>query len=301
MTDSTSLTPPVADLVLPAIRYRGLYHFSSIPPSSISVSELRRLYRDLSEHTTEALDRELKVWKRPANLTEEEYESLLEKARRFGTLTVTVGGINGERASSSSSEVLDDDKLPERITTITFDSAAAMQMENVTPLNRFKLTLDFTEPPGFAVYNPWSQPTPNDSHLEVIGPDSTWVTGVHEATLAFFSRRRKRRGWLHNPYTFNLLNYLVGFPSALWIIYRIDTQFSANVGSMHGALRGALYVYIFLLALMVFRTGVWGFRWIFPLMEIEGSRSTNARVGLSAVLSTLILGLIYDVLKTLLT
>lgn len=301
MSDSASLPAPISEPVRPALNYRGLYHFTTLPSSTISIPELRRLYRELSERTAEGLERELSMIKRPSEMAAEEFESILERARKIGTLTVTVVGSTGERATASSAEVLEDDKLPETITRIVFDSAAAIQTENVTPLNRFKLTLDFTEPPGFAVYNPWSQPTPNDSHLEVVGPDSTWVTAVHQSTLAFFTRRKKHRDWLHNPYTFNMLNYLVGFPGALWIIYRIDTKFSFVVSGIHSSLRGILYIYLFLLALLVFRTTVWGFRWILPLIEIEGSRSIKARLGMGAMLGSLFLALVYDVLKTILT
>lgn len=68
---------------------------------------------------------------------------------------------------------------------------------------------------------------------------------------------------------------------------------------MHGTLRGAIYVYIVLLGLLIFRLIIAGFRWIFPLVELEGTRSKKARGVLGTILSALLLALLYDILKTL--
>jgi hypothetical protein len=299
MTNSTQVTTPQTHSPPPALNYRGLSHFTDIPPCAVSIADLRRLYRELSVKTGEALERHLSPWQRPADMSSEEFEALKQQAREIGTLTVIVDGAGGERIVSSSAEALDDDKLPENITAITFDSAAAIQTQNVTPLNRFKLKLDFTEPPGFNVYNPWDQPTPNASQLEVYGPDHTWVTAVQEATLSFFTRRRRRRKWLHSATTFNLLNYVLAFPGALWIVYRVDSHFAHALSGIHTALKGALYIYVFLLSLLVFRIIIGGFRWIFPVIEIDGARSTKVRVVAGTVLSSIILALLYDILKAL--
>lgn len=175
---------------------------------------------------------------------------------------------------------------------------AARASRNITPLNRFKLTLDFTEPPGFDAYNPWNQPTPNTSQLEVIGSDRTWVTAVYESTLAFFARRRRHRAWLHTQQAFNALHWLIGFPASLWVVYRLDSSVPV-FATLHPALRGAVYVYFFLLALLAIRMIIWGFRWIFPVIELEGARSKKAREALGLVLSSLLLALAYDVLREL--
>ena len=68
---------------------------------------------------------------------------------------------------------------------------------------------------------------------------------------------------------------------------------------MHGALRGAVYVYIVILSLLVFRIIISGFRWIFPLVELGGARSKKVRGALATVFVTLLLALLYDVLKTI--
>lgn len=280
--------------------YRGLHRTTRIPPCAISIDDLRRLYAELNGKTLEALERHLATLQQPPEGDQEQFEKMKEEARREGTLTVTVQGRDGEQMIAPSDEAFASGRLPDKIDWVVFDSAAAMRLYNVTPLNRFTLRLDFTEPPGFNTYNPWDDPTPNTSQLEVIGNDATWVTGVYESTLAFLRKRKRRRAWLHTQESFNALNYLVGFPAAFWVVFRLDSLIP-RLATLHGALRGAIYVYVFLLALLVFRGIIWGFRWLFPVVELEGARSKAVRGLVGAALSSLLLALIHDVLKTLLT
>lgn len=282
-----------------ASHYRGIFRSTRIPSCFVSVADLRRLYADLSEKAAGALEQHIASVQRPEGLSEKEWEALKQQVRDIGGLTTIVTGANGEQSVAQSRVPLADEQLPDRITSVVFDSATSLQNNNITPLNRFRLTLDFTEPPGFGAYNPWEKPTPNGSNLEVIGADSTWATGVYESVLSFFHGRRKRRGWFHTPVAFNFLNWLIGFPGALWVVYRFDANYPSFFTQLHGALRGAMYVYIVLLALLIFRMVIAGFRWTFPVIEIEGARSKGARAVLNVVLSSILLALAYDIFKAL--
>lgn len=162
---------------------------------------------DLDEKTAEALERHLATLTQPTEMQPDQFEKLKQEARRVGKLTVTIQGADGEQIVGTSEDALASN-LPDKINWITFDSAASLRAYNVTPLNRFTLRIDFTEPPGFDSYNPWDQPTPNNSQLEVVGSDHTWATAVYESTLSFLRRRGRNRGWLHSQKTFNALNWL---------------------------------------------------------------------------------------------
>jgi hypothetical protein len=284
----------------PEFHYRGLYRAERIPACAISLGDLKRLYIDLSEKTREALERQLGSFQGQPGQSTKELEEIKAEVKNIGGMSVVILGGRGERLLSNTTNPFEGQDLPDVVTNITFDSAAALQTYDVTAPNRFRLVLDFTEPPSFSTYDPWNQRTPNNSSIEVQGPDTTWVSGVYEYVISFFRARKKRRTWLHTETAFLLLNWLIGFPAALWIVYRIDSQFVSAFGKMHGALRGAIYVYIVLLALLEFRVSVAAFRWIFPLVELEGARSKRVRGVVGTVLGGLLLALLYDVLKTLL-
>lgn len=257
--------------------YRGLFRQARLPACVISVQDLRRLYSDLSEKAADALERHIASAPKPEESSDEDWEALKNRIRSIGRLTAIVIGANGEQSVDQSSIPLEDDQLPDRITSVTFDSYSALQRENIAPLHRFRLNLDFTEPPTFGAYNPWNVPTPNGSNLEVTGADSTWVTGVYESALGFFRGRAKRRGWLHSALAFNLLNWLVGMPAALWIVFRFDQIAAPFFNSIDAVLRGAIYIYIVLVVLLLFRLIIGGFRWMLPIVELEGARSATVR------------------------
>jgi hypothetical protein len=276
--------------------YRGRFRSANVPPCLISRNDLRKLYTELDGRTSEALEKHIAILQGPPGMDEHAWNRTLQNLRHEMRLTITVQGADGEQIVARSVEALSDDDLPDRITFARFDSAAALQFINVTPLHRFYVHLDFTEPPTFASYNPWSQPTPNASHIEVIGSDQTWVTGVYELIIDFFRARRRRRTWLHTGRSFNVAHWVIGFPAALWIVYRLS-YYAPALGRMHPALLGAIYAYVFLVSLLIFRGIIWSFRWLFPVVELTGSRPKLVRGVLSVVLSALLLALLYDVLK----
>jgi putative lipoic acid-binding regulatory protein len=279
--------------------YRGSYRTLKIHPCAISIDSLRKLYIRLSDKSSEALEEHL----RSINLPEKEKQQinkLKELLRVNGRLTIVIIGDNGEQILDTKIEALSQDDLPDKIASITFDSASGLKGLDVILQNSFKLNFDFTEPPSFHAYNPWNQRTPNNSTLEVSGPNTTWVSGVHETVQSFINERKKNRTWLHNQITFNVLNWLFAFPASLWVTYRVDNVFQSQFQNIHVTLRGAIYVYLVLVSLLAFRVIMAGFRWIFPVVELEGSRSIKMRAAISAVLGSPIVALFYDILKAIL-
>lgn len=279
--------------------YRGTYRTIKIHPCAVTIEDLRKLYTRLSEKSSEALEAYLSSNNPQPGQDPQQLENLKDEARRIGGLTVIIIGSNGEQIVDTRVEALSGVGLPDTITSITFDSASALKGFNVSIPNSFRLNLDFTEPPGFHAYNPWDKPTPNNSNLNISGPNTTWVSGVHETVMSFFKERKKNRAWLHSQTTFNVLNWLFAFPSALWITFRIDGLLQTQLQNIHVTLKGALYVYIVLLSLLAFRVIIAGFRWIFPVVELQGARSKNVRAILGAILSSLLLALLYDILKAI--
>lgn len=283
--------------VIPVLQaYRGRFHTTKVPPCVIAPNDLRRLYRDLDTRTMQALEHFISDSQFPSEVA--------VRLRQDARLTVNIQGADGEQIVEHSEAALEDTALPEHLRIVVYDSAAAVQFMNLNqaiPLNRFRVLLDFNEPPRFDAYNPWAQPTPNASLIEVIGNDETWVTGVHQSILQFFEspgRGRPYRGWLHRQRTFNVVNWLIGTPAALWIAYRVGTYFP-KLREIHPALLGGVYVYIFFVVLLLSRGAVWVMRWLFPVIELAQSRSKGIRLFLSTVLVGLLIALIYDVIKGL--
>jgi hypothetical protein len=279
--------------------YKGLTRTTKIPACVLDKEDLRKIYFELEGKASEALRIHLNGQSAPPGVAPQAMQRQVQQTLAACALVAQTSGKDGEQMTGATAVVLGDKELPEQIASVRYDSAFAYQAKySQLPLNRFALTLDFSDPTGLN-YNPWDIPTPNGSALEIIGPDETWVRGVHDAVISLFERRRKRRTWLHSPLTYKLVNYLVFFPASFWITTRIDELISRRAPGMHSALRGAIDIYAFLLGLIVFQIAMAAARYLFPLVELKGTRSFALRAGVGTVLVSLFSALLYDVLKAL--
>src|SRR5439155_15923382 len=214
-------------------------------------------------------------------------------AKAEAGLVMYVYGRNGEQIALHAAGTITAEVLPHALLSIIFDSAPRFNMQlNYDPLNRFRLVLDFREPGALISYDPWNYPTPNESSFTIIGNDQTWVAGVNEMVLSFLKARKRSRRWLHGPLTFTLANWLIGLPAAFWLIYRMDSLTQRFVAGLPIALRGGIYIYVFLSLLLIFRVLIYILRWLFPIVEVEGSRSKAVRTSASFVILGLLTTLI---------
>ncbi len=213
------------------------------------------LFTDLDALTREVTGAQIDGVERPAGVQPAAFALEQQQAKAEAGLALWVYGKNGEQVALHSAAAITREALPDRLTNITFDSGARFRMKlNVDPVNRFRLNFDFTEPVLFVGYDPWNQPTPNGTRLEVIGANQTWVAGVCDRVLNFLKARKRSRRWLHEPTTFSLFNWLVGFPASFWLVYRVDTVTQRLTAGLPGVIRSGFYVYLLLIALTVFRT-----------------------------------------------
>lgn len=281
------------------VAFSGLSRSAQPSACVLAVDDLRRLYVELDKKAVEALDKFLAAQVRNPGTSEADFEQLKQQARDAGHVTVSITGDSGELVVARSADVFAPDYLPHKFVTVAYENTSGLQSFNVTLPNRLNVHLDFSEPPGFIVYDPWSQPTPNNTRIEVSGTDDTWVSATFQEVLDFFARRRRARRWLHGEVAFNLLNWFVGIPGALWTTFRLDQWLLSSVTGLPTGLRAAADIYLFLFGMLVFRVMFYSMRWMFPLVELEGARSKGARSTVGVVTGTLLLALLYDVLKAL--
>ena len=285
-------------LPMPGPAYQGLSRTVQIPACVLSVDDFRRLFVDLDALTREVTGAQIDLLQPPAGAAPADFALLKQKVKAEAGVVMYVYGRNGEQVALHAAATIIPEGLPDRLANITFDSATRFKMQlNYDPVNRFRLIFDFTESPVIVGYDPWNQPTPNGSQFEIIGSDQTWVAGVSDRVLGFLGARRRSRRWLHSATTFSLLNWFIGLPASFWLIYRLDGVTQRVMSGLPSALRVGVYVYIFLIALLAFRAAIYILRWLFPIIELEGSRSKAARATGGVIALGLVTALIYDVLK----
>jgi hypothetical protein len=288
----------ISHMTAPVPAYQGLSRSSRIPACVLSIEDLKRLFNELDTVTREVNVAQIDEGMKAAPVTvAADWERLTAVKKDVG-VTMFVQGRNGEQLVLFDAATINRETLPDKIDVITFDSSHRynLAMGN-DPLNRFKLILDLREPPAFVGYDPWSQPTPNESHFEIIGKNQTWVAGVNDKVLTFLGARKRKRLWLHGYVAFSLLQWVVAMPASLWIVYRLDGRLGPRITTLPSALHSALLIYVFLLTMLVFRGLIYVLRWLFPIVELEGSRSKAVRALVGAVEIGIISALLYDILR----
>jgi hypothetical protein len=272
-----------------------------IPACVLSVDDLRKLFIELDSATREVTGAQIDELLRSLPVTTAVDHTRLTQAKDDAGVSMFVGGKNGEQVILHDAGAITRDALPDGLVSITFDSAARFRTSvGSDPINRFKLVLDFTEPSAVVGYDPWNQPTPNASGFEIIGADQTWVAGISDKVMNFLDARKRSRLWLHAVTTFALYQWIIAIPATFWVLHRLDTIVQPLVNGLPTVIRSGLYIYIFLLVLLLFRVLIYVLRWVFPIVELQGSRRTAIRATISAIEIGVLSALIYDVLKAIL-
>ncbi len=266
----------------------------------LRTEDLKRLYRIINEKQIEACRTVVSRFWKTEQETQRQFEDRCTVATNAFVTTVQVKGANAETVTGHGESFFDSGLLPEQIISIEYDTAWSPKAQlNFTPNDRAAVFLDFSHPNIFGRTMP-SEPTPNGSNWFVTAENEGWSTSLSTRLQAFFAERKTSIDWLHRPNIYDALLIVVGAPLALWGAARIGHPI---VGRVHpsATVETALYVYLFMFCLNVFR---WMFsyaRWVFPKIELDSARSSTGRH--RAVWATLTLGIFaaaaWDVIKTL--
>ena len=273
----------------------------NIAACAFSKAELRTLCEMLQKASYEAADEEITHYE-PQDQPPEQMRKEKELLRRGFELKVTVRGIDGETVFGTIPVVFDSPSFPEQVQSLHINSELDLKnLYNRTPRNRFELLLDFTKPELFKFSLLLSEPTPNKSHILVKGLNSLWVHGVYGQVVNFIAKKRTRRGFLHQQSTYGLLVLCGGLPFAFSISAKLSGIMNTLFSELSGLLHSAAQVYVFFLALSLFRIVFDYARWSFPLVEYQDPSGTALKH--RVVLGGLILGVlgnfIHDLLKIL--
>ncbi|HZR65362.1 MAG TPA: hypothetical protein VFA85_09455 [Terriglobales bacterium] len=282
--------------IAPAIM-RGVARRLEIPSCLLSLNDLRKLFRLLEQKAQEAADRQVAVLTLQPGQTPAQLHELQTSVRTAMALVLRLQ-TNSEWINGTPMELLDDDKLPDGLLRIEFDSAFMYRarFNNLVPNNAFTIILDLGRT---SVSDMQATPQQNTSAASISGVDTTWANAVYDEVVGFFRQRRSKRGWLHLPRSYDLLLFLVGFPFSLDVVYHLD-RVIRRVAELPQALSVALYVYVVLLVLLFFRISFNYARWAFPKVEIDAPRQHIAvghRIAISSLALMVISVLVEAALK----
>jgi hypothetical protein len=280
-----AITPPIARLTTRAF----------VPPScSLTEEDLRALNTILVRLAGEAADRQVATLTQAQGQSIEDFNAFVQRVRGLLELAVGVHGANGELIGGPGAHVLQAEHLPRSLVRVVFDSG--FQHTNQTgfvPLNNFIVTLDFRRPRVLEGLLGVSEEA-NESNVTINGQDATWANGAFTELRGFFNERATHRDWLNSPQSYSVAA-LVGVPLSLYWVYRIDRWFTPSLLPIPDALKVAIYVYIVLVIMFVYRVTFNVARRTFP--KLEGpERQTRGMWLQRTPLGVLVAGLLSDIL-----
>jgi hypothetical protein len=246
---------------------------------TLSITDIRKLYRRLSACVIEEGERELATFVKPDNVTDEQWNQQKDHARsNVYKIAVTIGGADGSSLYDDNEDIFSSQNLPHEITYVFMTNTTAYQFyAKRRPVNTVSLNLDFSKPPLLDNNNPVSNPTPNISNLTIEGDRDTWLSGVADQVMSIVDAKKGKRGWLHAAFVYDAGLYLIGAPAALYLCWKLSAFVNKVFGSLHGFLVGAAYIYIFFSMVVVYRTAFGYTKWAFPTVELEEAKSTSAK------------------------
>ena len=269
---------------------------------SVDRNELMKLLETLQERAYAAAELEEKYLIRLDGQTDEEYEQAKTDLKEGFKLFITLSGSDGRKLTGDINEIFDSPNYPLEVKEVFFDTSTTLRFRyNYFPRNKMILFLDFGKPEVLNFTILPSQETQNESNFEIIGRDATWVNGVFQEFLSFVEERPSTIPWLHRHSIYDIMVWILGFPLSFWICNKLSFKIEGVFGSYSVFLKGALYFYVFIIALNILRIGFHYARWIWPLIEYksEKSKSLKHKTILSLLASGLGIPVIYDIIKWL--
>lgn len=290
MNNNIDNTSPVRNRLKQKIKY-----------FSIRRDELRKILRMLEERSLAAAEIELSSFKQQ-DQTDEEYENTKINIRDGFRLRPTINGVEGKEIFGYIDEVFDSPNFPDQVLSVYVNNSIFLKSRyNFVVSNSFEIFLDFSKPDLFNLSFMPSQETPNGSNIVVEGYDATWVHGVFNEFYTYVELNHTKLRWLHKHSVYDFALFVMGLPIGFWLAYKSSSSIATLFGGFSSFVQNASYVYVFFVALMLFRLSFHYARWVFPLVEYrcDKNRSLKHRFVLFTVVVTVISTVINDVLELL--
>ncbi len=277
------------------IKSRQKMQISSL---SFDKDELRRFCDILQERAHAAAEIETSLFLKN-DQSDEEYRNNLQTLRESFTLKVTISGKNGEELWGTINEVFNSVNFPEEVKSVYIDSQSTLNhVHKYYPHNYFVVLLDFSKPKILDFSLLPSVGTPNGSNLEVSGYDATWVNGVFSELKSYITSKSSTLSIVHRHSIYDVLLWTLGFPLSFWLCNQLSNSIT-ELTLESTLFENALYLYIFIATLLLFRLLFHYLRWMCPLVEFR--TSGNKMLAHRVVFSVLSIGwfgqFAYDIAK----
>lgn len=256
--------------------------FVPLAGATLSKGDVVRILKRIESLVYEQGKIEVAAAHKPLEMSDGDWQEYKQAAlNRAFAITTTVFGTDGKKAYVPSIENIFSDTTPDPLIGLTATNKMAYAaFTNANTNNNFKLELDFSSPPIVDSENPLSSPTPNRSNIEINGVTETWIAAVESAVTEELTKNKNRRGWLHWQFIYDAGLFFFAMPAGIFACHAAKVTFPTQFSNLGTTLEIAVFIYLFLVSIFLFRVSFGYVRWLFPKMELlndQSSRSAHRR------------------------
>lgn len=232
----------------------------------------------------------------------ESEEQARARVNEFMPLEYNYRASTGDSVTGLGIPKTDEHTFPDDLQTFfVSNSSYASRAINLKPLNAVDAFFAFEKPSlKLDLQTVASNPTPNDSVINVYGRDEDWVVATADRINKFLEKRAAFRPIIHGSGAYDYLMYMVFLPLFMWIVYKRGSGFTSWMNNQSIFLNVLVGIYCLLIALLLWRFIFMYTRWLFPPMEYYRRSRTGAllhRAAAGLAVSALVAGATYDIIK----
>ncbi|MEZ6012199.1 MAG: hypothetical protein R3C08_10070 [Hyphomonas sp.] len=267
----------------------------------LSADDLSEFFELLQEINSRAKTIEL------SKLNLEQFENMedaTERVRQFVTLEYIYRAHNGDSVQGLGAPDTQERMFPDDLLSIYVSNASfAERSINVRPLNTVEVFLDFKRPSLKIDLNSLpSNPTENDSIINVVGRDEDWVISSADKIATFFKKKKVHRPAIHGSGTYDYLIWLFFLPAWLWLFSKNGAPLENWLEKKSIFFNVMAGISALFASLLVARFTFQYIRWAFPPTEFFKKSQIGAfahRAVIAVILSTLLLSAGYEFVRWL--
>lgn len=240
----------------------------------LSLSQIKSAYREFQALVDSEATKIIPKLGRPEGMSDEELEDRNSRIRkRAFRVTISIIGFDGQTAYDDDETLFDSPNLPTPIRTVFFTNTTAWQNEapNSLPPNRFSAWLNFHKPPVIDPNPLVSDPTPNESKVQITADDIGFFRAVQTIVAAKLKPKKNWYYFLHEKFTYDVGLWIVLMPFSLyWITIYMDRLFPSD--GPNSAFRIPFYIYSLGISIIFYRS-IYGYlKWAFPVNTLTENK-----------------------------
>jgi len=196
-----------------------------------------------------------------------------------------------------------DKEFPEHLKSFFISNASyAKAVAGQKPKNTVEVFIVFEKPSlKIDLITLPSNPTENNSIINVDGRDEDWVITTAEKINKFFEKRRSIRPIIHDSGTYDYFTYIMYLPLIIWFFLKLEESYYLEFLKEKSIFLNVIVgIYALLFSLLLARFIFQYIRWLFPPMEYYKNSRFGAyihRVIAGALIIPILISVLYDIVK----